>query len=137
MSDDVAQDDRPPDKSALHAAEADVEPSRYRAAPRSAQEFWLRRPKPSALRSSSTARPEPRTVPGRADPGIGMTTGAAASIHASVTCWGLTPCASAISWNAANLEPKSAARELPPRGDQGRNAIPSAWQRRSSGSELR
>jgi len=57
----------------------------------SAQEIWLRRSNSSALRSSSTDRAESRTVSGRDDPGIGMTTGAAASIHASVTCWGLTP----------------------------------------------
>lgn len=74
---------------------------------------------------------------GREAPGIGTTTGASASSHASVTCCGLTPCASATSWNAACREPTSPARLMPPSGLHGRNAMPSAAQCSSSPCEDR
>jgi hypothetical protein len=48
-------------------------------------------------------------VSGREEPGIGITTGALASIHARHACCGLTPCACATSANTANREPSSPA----------------------------
>ena len=65
---------------------------------------------------------------GRLAPGMGITTGARASIQASVTRCGDTPCASATSWNAACRAPSPPARPMPPSGLQGRNAMPSSAQ---------
>jgi hypothetical protein len=66
-----------------------------------------------------------------------MTTGDNASIQARQTRCGLTPRAAATSANAANRLPSSPAWEMPPSGDQGRNAMPSSSQSASSGSEPR
>lgn len=74
---------------------------------------------------------------GRLAPGIGMTTGALASSHASATCCGLTPRAAAISANAACAEPSPPALPMPPSGLHGRNAMPSSAHSSSSGSLLR
>ena len=64
------------------------------------------------------------TDSGRLAPGIGIITGLSASSHASTTCCGETPCASAISRTGSCAPGASAALEMPPNGDQGRNAIP-------------
>lgn len=66
-----------------------------------------------------------------------MTTGDFASIQARHTRCGLPPRSAATSANGANRLSGSAAREMPPSGDQGRNAMPSSSQSASSGSELR
>ena len=70
----------------------------------------------SAVSSSPAAAAESRAVSGRDEPGIGMTTGEVASIQARVTCCGLTPWASATSWNGAKEEPSSPALLIPPSG---------------------
>ena len=87
----------------------------------------------SAVRESSAARTESSMLCGREAPGMGMTTGASASSHASAICCGLTPRASASSWNAECCRPMSPARRMPPSGDHGRKAMPSAAQWSSSG----
>ena len=73
----------------------------------------------SAESVSSTALAESWIVSGREEPGIGMTTGALASIQARQTCCGLTPCALPTSANAPNREPSSPALKMPPSGGPG------------------
>ena len=70
----------------------------------------------AGVRVRSAAWAESMMDSGRLAPGIGMTTGALASIQARVTCWGETPWASATCWNALCLVPRSPARAMPPSG---------------------
>ena len=84
------------------------------------------------VRTRSAAWAESVMDAGRLAPGIGITTGARASIQARVTCCGETPWASAISWTAEWFGAEVAAWPIPPSGLQGRNAMPRSAQCRSS-----
>jgi len=57
-----------------------------RRSPVLGQDAWSRRCSSSAVSSRSTAQAESAIVSGRDDPGMGITTGAVASIQARVTC---------------------------------------------------
>ena len=63
-------------------------------------------------------------VSGRLEPGIGIIVGPSDSSHASATCWGETPCASAAAATGSTPLGRLGAEPMPPSGDHARKAMP-------------